>query len=82
MTHPVNSVKRRPGRPPGSYKKVTVSLRLDPDIVEALRATGPNWQMRINMLLRSKMKQHNIVLFDVFEGEASVPSKAMTIHTP
>jgi uncharacterized protein (DUF4415 family) len=46
--------KRRPGergqgkRPP----KKLIALRLDPDVLEHFRATGPGWQSRINEALR------------------------------
>jgi uncharacterized protein (DUF4415 family) len=40
----------RTGRPP-SGKKV-VSIRLDPDVIEKFKATGPGWQARINDALR------------------------------
>jgi uncharacterized protein (DUF4415 family) len=36
---------------PRSGKQV-VSLRLDPDVIEKYRATGPGWQARINEILR------------------------------
>src|SRR5438552_2321861 len=39
---------RRPGRPQSETAKKLVSLRLDPDIIERFRATGPGWQSRIN----------------------------------
>ena len=43
---------RRPrGRPPGQTK-AAVAIRLDKDVLEALRATGPGWQSRANELLR------------------------------
>src|SRR5687767_8853699 len=29
-----------------------VPVRLDPDVIEAFRATGPDWQSRINAVLR------------------------------
>jgi uncharacterized protein (DUF4415 family) len=32
--------------------KIMISLRLDRDIVEALRATGSGWHSRINQALR------------------------------
>jgi uncharacterized protein (DUF4415 family) len=32
--------------------KVLVSLRLDRDLVDHLRATGPGWQTRVNDLVR------------------------------
>lgn len=43
---------RRPGRPQSENTKKLVSLRLDPDIIERFRATGPGWQSRINTALR------------------------------
>ena len=49
----------RRGRPVGSRKadaKVAVKLRLDPDLVAALRATGEGWQTRINADLRKARK--------------------------
>lgn len=43
---------RRRGRPAKDVKKEVVSLRLDPDVIAAFRATGAGWQSRINQLLR------------------------------
>jgi uncharacterized protein (DUF4415 family) len=40
------------GRPKSETAKKLVSLRLDPDIIERFRATGPGWQSRINAALR------------------------------
>lgn len=42
---------KRPGRPRGSTKE-QVSLRIDRDVLERFRATGPGWQTRINEALR------------------------------
>ena len=36
--------------------KVSITLRLDPDVLDALRATGPGWQTRINDLLRANIQ--------------------------
>jgi uncharacterized protein (DUF4415 family) len=44
-------VKNKGGRPVGSNKEL-VSLRLDREILERFRATGPGWQTRINEVLR------------------------------
>lgn len=41
------------GRPPSS--KVIISIRLDPDIVQAFRNEGAGWQSRMNDALRSVM---------------------------
>jgi uncharacterized protein (DUF4415 family) len=47
----------RPGRPPlGDKAKTTVTIRLDPDVVEAYRALGAGWQTRINADLRKARK--------------------------
>jgi len=41
------------GRPPlGAASKRQVTLRLDPDVLDAFRADGPGWQGRINAALR------------------------------
>jgi uncharacterized protein (DUF4415 family) len=41
----------RRGRPPGSSKDL-VSLRLDKDVIDHFRSTGPGWQTRMNDALR------------------------------
>ena len=45
------NTKLRGGRPPGS-DKLQISIRLDKDVVEKFKATGPGWQTRINAALR------------------------------
>ena len=45
-------VRRGRGRPPVADRKQLVSLRLDGDVIEKFRATGPGWQTRINEALR------------------------------
>lgn len=47
--------KRLRGRPKSTQTKVAVKLRLDPDIVAALRATGDGWQTRVNDALRAQL---------------------------
>lgn len=42
---------RKGGRPTGSAKQA-VSIRLDKDVLEKFRATGPGWQSRINEALK------------------------------
>lgn len=44
----------RRGRPRSATTKIPVKLRLDPDVVEVLRATGPGWQTRVNKMLRER----------------------------
>ena len=43
---------RRRGRPRVTNPKAQVSLRLDPEVIEKFRATGPGWQSRINEVLK------------------------------
>ena len=55
---PEQVVARRRGRPAGSVAAVSkepVKLRLDPDVLAALRATGDGWQTRINDMLRASL---------------------------
>ena len=45
---------RKGGRPslPPEVRKQAISMRLSPDVLEALRATGANWQTRADEALR------------------------------
>lgn len=55
---PEQVMARRRGRPAGSVAAVSkepVKLRLDPDVLAALRATGDGWQTRINEMLRASL---------------------------
>lgn len=40
------------GRPKLDHPKRQITLRLDADIIERFRASGPGWQGRINEALR------------------------------
>lgn len=51
------AVKRGRGRPAGSVSSLTkkpVTLRIDPDLLDAMRATGGGWQTRANEVLRGE----------------------------
>ena len=53
--HTPEQILARRGRPPGSVGAATkqaVKLRLDPDVLAALRASGAGWQTRVNSILR------------------------------
>ena len=41
-------MKRRRGRPKAASHKVPVTVRLEPDVVEFFRRSGPGWQTRMN----------------------------------
>jgi uncharacterized protein (DUF4415 family) len=36
--------------------KVATNIRFDPDVLAALKATGPGWQTRANDLLRADIE--------------------------
>ncbi len=38
--------------------KVATTIRIDPDVIVALKATGPGWQTRVNNLLREWLQTH------------------------
>lgn len=44
----------RRGRPPLAAPKQAVKLRLDPDVLAVLRASGAGWQTRVNTILRER----------------------------
>lgn len=46
------NTKNRGGRPRAAAVKVPVSIRLDAEVVEKFKATGPGWQSRMNEALR------------------------------
>jgi uncharacterized protein (DUF4415 family) len=43
---------RKGGRPRAGRPKLAVSIRLDQDVVERFKASGPGWQSRMNEALR------------------------------
>jgi uncharacterized protein (DUF4415 family) len=54
------TIRRGRGRPQKAEKekKVSQTLRLDPDVLEAYRHEGSGWQTRINDVLREHMPKH------------------------
>ncbi|MEY4980336.1 MAG: hypothetical protein RLZZ352_2606 [Pseudomonadota bacterium] len=58
VTTPTQIATRRRGRPVGSVQATTkeaVKLRLDADVLAALRASGDGWQTRVNDTLRASL---------------------------
>jgi uncharacterized protein (DUF4415 family) len=45
-------LRRERSRPKAAIIKQQVTLRIDQDVLEKFRATGPGWQSRINKALR------------------------------
>ncbi|MET0749303.1 MAG: BrnA antitoxin family protein [Rhizobium sp.] len=50
------SIRRARGRPAIEAPKRQISLRLDPDVIDAFKATGKGWQGRVNAALRKAAK--------------------------
>ena len=50
------TITRGRGRPPLAVKRPTLNMRVDAEVLEAFKATGPGWQTRINSLLRDAVK--------------------------
>jgi uncharacterized protein (DUF4415 family) len=50
----------RIGRPPSSRPlKVPTTIRFDPDVLAALKASGKGWQTRINEAMREWVRSHS-----------------------
>lgn len=47
-------IRRSRGRPPSAEgPRQQTSIRLDPEVIEKFRSTGPGWQGRINDILKA-----------------------------
>jgi len=55
LSEPVPGIIRRLGRPQKADRKVSVTLRLDRNVVERFKAAGPGWQTRINAALKKSI---------------------------
>lgn len=51
------AIKRGRGRPVVAVKRPTLNMRVDAQVLDAFKATGPGWQTRINALLRNAVKR-------------------------
>jgi uncharacterized protein (DUF4415 family) len=61
VSTPADILARQRGRPAGSLKahpKIQTAIRLDPDVLVGLRATGRGWQTRANTILKEWLKTH------------------------
>ncbi|MBP2170998.1 uncharacterized protein (DUF4415 family) [Erwinia toletana] len=58
---PLKSLREKSGRgrPVADTKKEKVTIRFSPDVIAAFRATGSNWQPRIDAALKEWLKEHN-----------------------
>lgn len=46
----------RIGRPKSPTTKVSTTIRLDQEVIDAFRAEGPGWQSRINAALKDWLR--------------------------
>jgi uncharacterized protein (DUF4415 family) len=56
-----DALMKRRGRPASAITKAAISLRLDPDIVDAYKAGGEGWQTRMNDALRDWAVKHGLM---------------------
>lgn len=54
----VQAMLKPRGRPPAALVKERITIRLDPDVLAAFRATGRGWQTRVNDAMREWVKTH------------------------
>jgi uncharacterized protein (DUF4415 family) len=73
--------KRGRGRPPVENPKRAVKLRIDPDVLDAFKATGPGWQTRINDTLRAAAQGGALSRATVAHGAKSAAGSALTQST-
>lgn len=48
---------RRPGRPKVEQPKVPMTMRVDADVLDAIKASGTGWQTRVNQVLREAVRR-------------------------
>ncbi|MBS0402368.1 MAG: BrnA antitoxin family protein [Proteobacteria bacterium] len=48
---------RRPGRPAAEHPKVPMTMRVDADVLAAIKASGSGWQTRVNRVLREAVRR-------------------------
>jgi uncharacterized protein (DUF4415 family) len=51
------TIKRGRGRPSSDVKRPTLNMRVDADVLDAFKATGPGWQTRINAVLLEAVRK-------------------------
>lgn len=62
ITRPDQITARRVGRPVGSLKaapKVSTTIRLSQDVIQAFKSVGDGWQTRIDEALKDWLKTHS-----------------------
>lgn len=56
VLRPAQGTLTRRGRPRLEHPKRLVTIRLDSDLVDRLRASGSGWQSRVNEILRKAVR--------------------------
>jgi uncharacterized protein (DUF4415 family) len=56
VIRPASGTLTKPGRPKKADAKISVHLRLSPEVIAHFRARGPGWQTRIDEALRKAAK--------------------------
>ena len=56
LVRPASGTLTKRGRPKLDQPKKQITLRLDQDVIDRLRAGGPGWQGRINDILRKAVE--------------------------
>lgn len=56
LVRPASGTLTKRGRPKLASPKRQVTLRLDQDVIDRLRADGPGWQSRINDILKKAVQ--------------------------
>lgn len=51
----------RRGRPPLEQPKMPMTMRVDADVLMAIKATGTGWQSRVNEVLRDAVRRGKLV---------------------
>lgn len=65
------------GRPKSAAPKQLTSLRLDPEVIAAFRASGPGWQTQINEVLKAYIRRRRAMrgLRTLLKREAEATKK-------
>ena len=74
---PPQIAARKRGRPAGTVKtgaKVSTTIRFDPDLLAALKATGAGWQTRVNEVLREAVRRGKLTAWVIASPSAYVLS--------
>ena len=52
--------RAKAGRPVVAVKRPTLNMRVDPDVLAALRSRGKGWQTKVNALLREAVEHGRV----------------------